>query len=61
MARRSDLARAVLSASGRVQPANLIIGEGWDGGKRPAAHHDPKQPFADWLGRKGATSTKGAG
>ena len=40
---RYDLVWAVLSASGRVQPANPIIDEGSDGGKRPATD-DPQQP-----------------
>jgi hypothetical protein len=40
---RYDLVWAVLSAPGRVQPTNPIIGEGSDGGKRPATD-DPQQP-----------------
>jgi hypothetical protein len=38
-----------MSASGRVQPSNPIIGEGSDGGKRPATD-DPMQTLTDGRG-----------
>jgi len=50
---RYDLVWAVLSASGRVQPANPIIDEGSDGGKRPATD-DPNPPVATVSYRAGA-------